>query len=414
MNPVLFIAERMFFSESGEKQMSRPAVKVAVAAIAVGIAVMVITVFVILGFKNEITRKVVGFGSHLQITNFDSNNTFEMRPIEVSDSMLDMLAGIDGVSSVSRFATKPGIIKTDGAFQGIVLKGCQLPGDSLSRFWQFFGENMVRGELPHSGRDVLISAALGRKLRLDVDSLFLCYFIQDNVRVRKYRVSGIYETGLTESDELFVIGDIADVQRLNQWADNMVSGIDLTVDNFSEINEVFDRVYLKVANRFDDEGNAYYVQNIIDLNPAIFSWLELLNMNVVIIVLLMLAVAGFNIISALLVIILGNINFIGVMKALGASNNFLREVFLLQSAFLIIVGTTIGNVLALGLCALQYLTHLIPLDAATYYVSYVPVSFEWGWWLLLNVGTILVSVAVLVAPSRIITSISPSEIIRYE
>ena len=393
-----FIAKRMFFSESEDKQMSRPAVKVALAAIAVGIAVMIITVFVIVGFKKEVTHKLVGFGSHLQITNFDRNNTYEMQPIEASDSVLDVIRSLEGVQSVSLFATKPGIIKTNNAFQGIVVKGHELPTENLGDFWMFFSENIVRGELPQDGRDVLLSSSLGKILQLDVDSSFLCYFIQDNVRVRKYRVSGIYETGLTEADE----------------QDNQVSGIDIIVKDFRKINEVYDRVYLTVANRFDDEGNAYYVQNVIDLNPAVFSWLDLLDMNVLVIVFLMLAVAGFNVISGLLIIILGNIHLIGVLKSLGASNNYLRRVFLLQAVFLISVGMLIGNGIALLLCVLQYFFHVIPLDPVTYYVSYAPISFEWGWWLLLNAGTMLVSLILLLLPSRIITTISPAQIIRYE
>lgn len=394
--------------------MARPAIKVALAAIAVGVAVMVVTIFVVIGFKQEVRQKVVGFGSHLQIVNFDSNNTHNLRPIHISDSLLNVLNGIEGVSSAEPFVTKPGIIKTSDAFQAVVLKGHTLPRDNHHNFWDFFATNIVSGRLPSKSREVLISKSTARQLGLGVDSSLLCYFIQDRVQVRKYTIAGLYDTGLKEADDLFIIGDLNDAQRLQQWDSTEVSGIDIIISDFDRIEEVYDRVYMRVANRFDDADNAYYVQNIIDQNPAIFSWLELLNTNVAVIILLMLSVAGFNIISGLIILILSSIELIGVMKALGAADRFLRQIFLLEASLLIGEGVLIGNAIGLTLCVMQYYLHIIPLDPVSYYVSYVPVSFQWGWWLLLNIGTIGVSLLILIAPSRLITRISPAQIMRYE
>ena len=409
-----FIARRMYYSESESRRMARPAVRVALAAIAVGMAVMVTAIFVVIGFKHEVRQKVAGFGSHLQIVNFDSNNTHNLSPVIVSDSLLDVINHIEGVRFAEPFVTKPGIIKTSDTFQAIVLKGHPLPSTGNRRFWDFFAENIVKGSLPASPQEVILSASNARRLRLDVDSSFLCYFIQDRVRVRKYTISGLYETGLQEADDMFVIGDLKDAQRLQEWDSLHVSGVDIIIEDFDRIEEVYDRLYMRVANRFDDTGNAYYLQNIIDQNPAVFSWLDLLDTNVVVIILLMLAVAGFNIISGLIILILSSIELIGLLKALGAEDRYIRNIFLIEASILIGEGVLIGNAIGLLLCALQYWLHIVPLDPVSYYVSYVPISFEWGWWLLLNVGTIAVSLLILIAPSRIITRISPAEIMRYE
>lgn len=412
----------MYYSQTGRRMMSRPAVRVARGAIAVGIAVMIATIFIVVGFKHEVTSKVVGFGSHLQVVSFDSNNTYELRAIEVSDSLLDVIRTTQGVRRAEPFVTKPALIKTADAFQGVVLKGHRLPidiEDPLSskpddNFWTFFSGNLTEGTLPTAQGQVLLSASLARHLQLGVDSTFLCYFIGDNIRARRYRVSGLYETGLKEADDMFVLSDIRDLQRLQGWDSTQVSGIDIVVDDFSRLSETYDNVYMRVANRFDEQGNTMYVTNVVDRNPAIFSWLALLDTNVVVIILLMLAVAGMNIISGLIILILGSIEMIGIFKSLGASNTFLQRVFLLQGSLLISEGLLIGNAVGLALCALQYLFRIVPLDPTSYYVSYVPVSFEWGWWLLLNIATMAVSVAILIAPARLVTRISPAQIMRYE
>ena len=400
------IAKRLYFSDSGERRSSRPAVRVALGGIVIGVMVMIVTICVVVGFKQEVTQKVAGFGSHIQVVNFDNNSTYELQPIRVSDSLMTRLREIPHVQSVSTFASKPGIIKTDSAFQGIVFKGTD--------YWSYFEQNIVAGELPKEKNDVLISNELGDLLGLDVEDNFLCYFVEEELRVRRLHITGIYNTCMSEMDRLFILGDIAVVRQLNHWQPDQASGIEILVDNLMYLDEVADRVYFATANRLDAEGNAYYTQTLQQLNPQIFAWLDLLNMNVVIIILLMLCVSGFSMVTGLIILILDSVQLIGVLKALGASDRFVRKIFIHEATLLIGKGMVWGNVLGLGLCAIQYFTHLIPLEAATYYVSYVPIAFPWGWWALLNAGTLLVSWVILLAPSAIVTKISPARVMHFE
>lgn len=400
------IAKRLYFSESGERRSSRPAVRVALGGIIIGVMVMIVTICVVVGFKQEVTQKVAGFGSHIQVVNFDNNSTYELQPIRVSDTLMTRLREIPHVQSVSTFASKPGIIKTDSAFQGIVFKGTD--------YWSYFEQNIVAGELPKEMNDVLISKELGDLLGLDVEDNFLCYFVEEELRVRRLHITGIYNTCMSEMDRLFILGDIAVVRQLNHWQPDQASGIEILVDNLMYLDEVADRVYFATANRLDAEGNAYYTQTLQQLNPQIFAWLDLLNMNVVIIILLMLCVSGFSMVTGLIILILDSVQLIGVLKALGASDRFVRKIFIHEATLLIGKGMVWGNVLGLGLCAIQYFTHLIPLEAATYYVSYVPIAFPWGWWALLNAGTLLVSWVILLAPSAIVTKISPARVMHFE
>lgn len=404
--PEWSIARRLYFSEDGEKRTSRPAVRVALGGIVIGVMVMIVTICVVVGFKREITQKVAGFGSHIQVVNFDNNSTYELRPIRVSDSLVSRIGEIPHVVSVSIFASKPGIIKTDSAFQGIVFKGTD--------YWDYFAQNKVAGELPSSVNEVLISTELSDLLQLAVGDDFYCYFVEEELRVRRLYVSGIYNTCMSEMDRLFVLGDIALVRQLNRWQADQASGIEVLVDDLRNLDVVADDVYFATANRLDAEGNAFYTQTLEQLNPQIFAWLDLLNMNVVIIILLMLCVSGFSIVTGLIILIIDSVQLIGILKALGANDGFVRRIFIYEAILLVGKGMLWGNVLGLGLCAIQYFTHLIPLDSATYYVSYVPIAFPWGWWLLLNVGTLLLSWLILLAPSAVVTKISPARVMHFE
>ena len=412
------IAKRLYYAEGKEdKKMSLPAIRVALTAIIVGMVVMIITIFVVIGFKQEIQQKVAGFGSHIQIVNFDNNNTYEMQPISVSDSLLERISSIEDVDYVQRFATKPGMLKTDSAFQGIIFKGLPL-NDSVSAGspsgWDFFTDYLIKGHLPKAQNEVIISSTMSDLLNLQVGSAFFAYFIEEKIRSRKFTIVGIYNTCFSDYDKSFVLGDIRQVQSLNGWDEDEVSGVDVHIRDFSELDRIHDKVWMRVGNKPDERGNFLYTQDIREQNPNVFSWLELLNMNVVIIILLMVCVAGFNIISGLLILILDAVQFIGILKALGADNGFLRRIFLCRASFLVINGMLWGNVIGLILCALQYYFHVIPLDPTAYYVSYVPIAFHWGWWSVLNVGTFLVSMLILVAPSAIITRISPAKVMHFE
>ena len=408
------IARRLYYSSSAHRT-ARPAVRVALAGITIGVTVMLITVCVVIGFKQTVTEKVAGFGAHIQITSFDNNNTYEYQPIFAPDSLLTMLGGLPHVRSVNTFATKPGMLKTGEAYQGIVLKG--LPADSGQQSvaaWQFFADNLTEGTLPTSPNDILLSQDNARLLNLSVGESVLCYFVGDALKVRKFTISGIYSSSFADYDKLFVLCPLPTVIQLNGWSDTQVSGIELRLDNLRHLDETYDYVYFAVANRLDEEGSAYYPQSVIQMHPAVFYWLDLLDMNVWVIIVLMLAVSGFNIVSGLIILILDAIPLIGILKALGANNRFIRRIFIHEATILIGKGMLWGNILGLTLAALQYYLHLIPLDAATYYVSYVPISVPWLGLLLLNILILGVSMLTLLAPTSIATRISPAKVMHFE
>ena len=400
------IAKRLYFSEEGRARTSRPAVRVALGGILIGVMVMIVAICVVVGFKQEIQRKVAGFGSHIQVVNFDNNATYELQPVEVSDSLLQKLRGLPYVKQVSTFASKPGILKTDSAFQGIIFKGTD--------YWDYFAENLVSGSLPEEKNEVIISTVLANQLHLAVGDAILCYFVQEDLRVRKLYVSGLYNTCMSEMDRLFVLGDIDLVRQLNHWRASQASGIEVLVDDLRHLQEAADGVYFATANRLDEAGNAFYTQTLEQLNPQIFGWLDLLDMNVVIIIVLMLCVSGFSIITGLIILILESITLIGTLKALGAHNRFVRRIFIYEAILLVGKGMLWGNVLGLGLVAVQYFTQVIPLDASIYYVSYVPMAFPWGWLVALNIGVLLVAWVIMLAPSAIVSQISPAKVMHFE
>ena len=400
------IAKRLYFSEEGKARTSRPAVRVALGGILIGVMVMIVAICVVVGFKQEIQRKVAGFGSHIQVVNFDNNATYELQPVEVSDSLLQKLRGLPYVKHVSTFASKPGILKTDSAFQGIIFKGTD--------YWDYFAENLVSGSLPEEKNEVIISTVLANQLHLAVGDAILCYFVQEDLRVRKLYVSGLYNTCMSEMDRLFVLGDIDLVRQLNHWRASQASGIEVLVDDLRHLQEAADGVYFATANRLDEAGNAFYTQTLEQLNPQIFGWLDLLDMNVVIIIVLMLCVSGFSIITGLIILILESITLIGTLKALGAHNRFVRRIFIYEAILLVGKGMLWGNVLGLGLVAVQYFTQVIPLDASIYYVSYVPMAFPWGWLVALNIGVLLMAWVIMLAPSAIVSQISPAKVMHFE
>ena len=400
------IASRLYFSEEGKARTSRPAVRVALGGIIIGVVVMIVAICVVVGFKEEVQRKVAGFGSHIQVVNFDNNATYELQPVDISDSLIHKLQGLHHVKKVSTFASKPGILKTDSAFQGIIFKGTD--------YWDYFADNLVVGSLPAAANEVIVSIVLASQLHLTVGDHILCYFVQESLRVRRLYISGLYNTCMSEMDRMFVLGDIALVRQLNHWTESQASGVEVLVDDLKYLHEVADRVYFATANRLDEAGNAFYTQTLEQLNPQIFGWLDLLDMNVIIIILLMLCVSGFSIITGLIILILESVNLIGTLKALGADNQFVRRIFIYESILLVGKGMVFGNIIGLGLVALQHFTRIIPLDAATYYVSYVPMAFPWGWLIILNLGVLAISWLVLLAPSAIVSQISPAKVMHFE
>jgi lipoprotein-releasing system permease protein len=407
-NNALKIATRLYFSQSGKERHSRPAVRVALAGMIVGVMVMIMTVCIVVGFKQTITAKIAGFGAHIQVVSFDNNNTFDLQPIEVSDSLLTQLGAYPHVLSAAPFITKPGMLKTDSSFHGMVLKGTD--------YWSFFSRNMVEGKLPSAPQEALVSSSVARRMCLNIGDAVAAYFVDDTeVRARRFTITGLYDTGFSQYDDLFIIVPLQTARRLQSWDANVYSGVEILLDDLSNLDEVADEIYFATMHRMDENGyHVYYVQTLREQNPAIFAWLDLLDMNVIVIIVLMLLVAGFNIVSGLVILILESVQLIGTLKALGADNRFVRRIFITQAAMLIGKGVLWGNILGLGLAALQYATHVVPLEAATYYVNHVPVAFAWGWLLAVNGLTIGVSLLILLLPSMTIARISPARVMHFE
>lgn len=409
-----FLARRIYRESDGGKQVSRPAVLIAMAGIAIGLAVMIISVAVVIGFKSEVRNKVVGFESHIQITNLDAVNSYETHPIVVGDSMITALSNYAEVEHVQRYSTKPGMIKTENAFQGMVLKGVGPEYDT-----RFIKEHLLEGEIPvfsdsASTNKVIISKTLATKLKLKLGDKIYTYYIQDDVRARRLTIVGIYQTNFTEYDNLFLLTDIYMVGRLNGWQPEQVSGVELQVRNYGQLENTTYQIAADTDNQKDSLGGAYYVRNIEQLNPQLFAWLGLLDLNVWVILFLMIGIAGFTMISGLLIIIIERTNMIGILKALGANNFTIRKTFLWFAVFLIGKGMILGNVIGLSFYILQSKFGIFKLNPETYDVDTVPVSFNVLLFLLINIGTLIVAVMMLIGPSFLITKINPANSMRYE
>ena len=415
MNWKLFVAQRIYRSREGEKEVSKPAVLIARWGIAIGLAVMIVAVAVVVGFKHEVRDKVVGIGSDIAITNFDAQKSYETMPIAAGDSLMEALRAQQGVKHVQRYSTKPGMIMTDDNFLGMVLKGVSQEYD-----WTFLRKHLQEGEIPvfsdsASTNRTLISRTIANKLHLKLgDKLYTYYISGDNVRARRLEVAGIYQTNFSIYDDMFLLTDLYTVNRLNAWQKDQVSGIELEVTDPAQLEAIKEGIRTQVDMVKDKYGGTYYTQSVEEENPQIFAWLDLLDMNVWVILILMTGVAGFTMISGLLIIILERTNMIGVLKALGADNLAIRKVFLSFSVFLIGKGMLWGNVIGLAFVGVQSFFRPFKLDPTTYYVDSVPVEFNVWWWVLLNVCTLVVSVLMLVGPSYLIAHIHPAKSIRFE
>ena len=417
MNFPLFIARRIYSDHIGDQQkVSKPAIRIAVAGVAIGLAVMIISVCVVLGFKHTIRDKVVGFGSHIQVANFYTLQSSAIdQPVAIGDSMMNVLKRTDGVKHVQRFAMKQGILKTDNDFLGVMFKGVGPEFDST-----FIHKSMVEGSIPHfsdqqSTNRILISKDMASKLRVKAGDRIFAYFIgEGGVRTRRFTISGVYQTNLAQYDKTTCFCDLYTARKLNAWTDDMVTGAELTVNDFKQLGTTANDIINRVSRTQDQYGNTFSSKTIRELSPQIFSWLDLLDLNVWIILAIMTAVAVVTMISGLLIIILERTTMIGVLKALGARNSTVRHTFLWFAAFIIGKGLLIGDALALVLILLQKLTGFAKLDPQTYYVDVVPVELDWTLIVALNVGTMLIALFVLIAPSYLVSHIHPAKSMRYE
>lgn len=409
-----FIARRLYRNEQGSRKVSRPAVLIAQAGVALGLAVMLVTIAVSFGFKYEVRAKAVGFGSHLHVSNYDNGQSLEARPIAADSALLATLGGFEEVVHMQGYASKPGVLRTEGDFMGYMLKGVGEDYD-LS----FFRQHLKEGELPEFSahvisNQILISREIADKLQLAVGDKVDSYFLQGTLRARRYIVAGIYETGFAEYDRLFVLTDLKAVQALNRWEEDQVTGVEVMLADFNEVESMNWKLGTLLDRTEDSYGEEYFVQSVIDVNPGLFAWLDVLDMNVWLILSLMLGVAAFTMISGLLILILERTQFIGVLKALGACNRSVRSIFLRFALLIVCKGMLWGNVIGLGLCAVQKHTGLITLDPKNYYLDTVPITFDWGFIVAVNVVMFVLSALVLVIPSGLISRIHPTQAMRFE
>ncbi|MBO4891714.1 MAG: ABC transporter permease [Prevotella sp.] len=414
MNLPFFIAKRIYNDQGDKRKVSRPAIHIATVGVAIGLAVMIVTVSVVLGFKHTIRDKVIGFGSHIQVQNMLTYLSSESHPILINDSVLRSYEQIEGVKHVERYCLSQGILKTDDEFLGVMFKGVG-PEYDLN----FLSQHMLEGKMPvfsdtASTNKLLVSKMIADKLRLKAGDRIFAYFIGESVRTRRFTVTGIYQTNMTRFDESLCFTDLYTTRKLNDWENEQCSGAEITVSNFDQLQATADLFVEKVNRKMDKDFNTYSSQTIYEAYPQVFHWLELLDINVWIILALMVCVAGFTMISGLLIIILERTQMIGVLKALGARNKTIRHTFLWFAAFIIGQGLLLGNVIGLGIIALQRYTGLVKLDPQTYYVSEAPMEVNIPLFVLLNIATLLICVFVLIAPSYLISHIHPAKSMRYE
>lgn len=397
---------------------SGPLSVIAVVSIALGVLVMVMAVCILRGFQGEIASKVVGFGSHLTVSNFASSPAYQEEPIVLDSTLVERIQRVPGVRHIQYFATKGGMVKTAEQIYGIMFRGLSADYDTT-----FFASNLVEGRLPvfsgfsgfsgtsgetGTSTDVLVSSTIASRLRLKVGDKMRTYFWGgDTPRSRAFTVCGIYNTDLTEFDELYVVGDLRQVQRLNEWEANQVGGYEVLVDNFDRLDDIARNVERELP--YD-----YSVQTIREANPALFAWLDLLNSNITLILVIMSLVCAVAIVSALLIMIFEKGRTIGLLKALGATNASVRRIFLIKASRLIAEGILIGDAVALALCVAQQQWQVVKLDAESYSMTHVPVDIDPMIFLLVSLGTLVACLLALLLPAAYISHITPAQAVKIE
>ncbi len=408
-----YLAKR-FLSGSDGVGLSKPFIRITITSIALSLAIMIVAIAVIVGFKHEIKSKVVGFGSHIQITNYDSNQSFETNPIPANLDCMHDVARIEGIQHIQVYGTKAGIIKTQSDIQGVVLKGV-----ASDYNWSFFSQNLVEGSCPQindttSTNQTLISRTLANLLKLKINDTYDIFFVQEPLRFRRFKVTGIYDTKMPEFDKMFVLCDLRHIQKLNGWAANQVSGYELLVDNLDNVEDLAIEVDDIVGFIFLDDDSRLKVQSIAELYPNIFDWLGLQDVNATVLIILMLLVAGINMISGLLIIILERTGTIGLLKAIGANNESIRKVFLIQAAYIMFKGLIIGTILGISLCLLQKQFGIVKLNEQYYFLAEVPISLNGLHVLALNLTAFVVGMGMLVVPSMVVSRISPDKTLKFD
>jgi len=410
VNHELFIAHKIINSKSKNGSINRGTriiLNIAILGICLGLAIMVVAVSTVTGFQREIQSRVVGFGSHIQITEFNFDNPLNFRPIKKEQPFYPQMDTISEVRNVQVFALKEGIVKTNDEIYGVITKGISTDFD-----WGFFSKNMVEGnplKLNDSTKsnETIISKTIAQKLKLKLHDKFIIYFIQDGKsRARKFDIVGIYHTGMEQFDKAYILIDIKHIQKINNWKPNEVSGFEVLLRKYSDLFRMEEFLYKYIPPELN-------TISIVSQYPEIFGWLELQDMNVMVIIVLMILVCGINMISALLILILEKINMIGILKSMGSQNGSIRKIFLYMAGYLISWGLLWGNLLGVCFLYLQDKFHLLKLDQSSYYIDHVPVNINFSHILLLNIGTLLFCVLFLILPSFYITKISPVKAVQF-
>lgn len=409
-----FVAKRLFAQGGSSGRASRLATGIATVGVAIGLAVMLVSVSIVLGFQKEVQDKVLGFGAHIKVLNYKSIGQQEFSPIVIDDSITSKLQAIPNVASVARFCIKPGMLKTDANFKGIAIQG--IGGDYDQ---SFISSHLVKGEIPEftdsvSSGKLVISQAMAREMQVDTGQEIYAYFFEKTVRARKFTVAGIYQTNLTDFDKNFAYTDLCTIHRLLGWDSQQYAGAEIRLKDFERLDETLMDVINKVNHKQDAYGNYYSSLTIRQEHPQIFGWLQLLDMDIVVILILMICISTFTAVSGLLIIILERTNFIGIMKALGARNKQVRHLFLNYALLIILRGIILGNLLAFALIYLQKQFGLITLDPEVYYVEAVPVMVNWWWVLAIDLGTLVISALAMIVPSFVVSNITPAKSIRFE
>lgn len=435
MSLAYFIAHRIHFSrirDAGQR-VSPPAVRIAIAGIAIGLAVMILSVAIVIGFKQEIRAKAIGFGAHMQVQAFTANRTYETEPITLSDTLWTVLRQVPDIRSVHPFATKPAILKTDEDFLAVTFKGILTEKEGGT----FFRKHLKTGAVPSyeawgesenpPSAGIVISQIVADKLHLNIGDEVAAYFVKmepadpfsygnmpTSVRSRRLRIEGIYESHFNEYDRQFIAADLHLLQAVSGWPADAASGIEIELSDFSRLDKAYTDTFDALSGYADATGENYYLRTVEQINPQLFSWLALLDTNVWVILILIATVAAFTMISGLLIIILERTNMIGVLKALGYDNNGLQRVFLYIALFLTGKGLLWGNIAGLLLCFIQHQWHLLRLDPQNYYLEWVPIALSPLHLILLNLGTVALTLLVLLAPSALVARIRPTQAIQAE
>lgn len=412
MNLELFLARRLYSTRKGKRHLSRPAVTIAQWGVTIGTIVMFLSICIIVGFKNQVRDKVVGFGGHIQILN-QARSDEGIEPITADSILIQELKATDGVKQVQQYTQIPGIILANGEYEGVVLKGVD-SGYDLS----FFSSSTVEGDLPQFTGDsasnaIVISKITADRLKLGCGDKVNTYFMQGGIRARKMTVAAIYETHLNEFDNVMALTDIYTTRKLNGWDEKKATGIEITIEDYEQRYECRSKMQSILNNASLRNREILYPATIDELYPAMFNWLNVLDQTVWIILILVICIAGFTMVSGLFILILEKTNFIGIMKAVGAKNLSIRRIFIYYAGMIVIKGMLIGNVIAIAICLIQQLTGIIAIDPEMYYMDRVPIEFSWSL-IPMNIAMFIISIAILVIPSMLISKIEPVKAIKFE